>query len=86
MSSHQEETSNFLLLFQKFVLELRCMMYADGHPPQINADPESLIPKLPNPRDLRPFPTMNTIEYIGHQEKIRSLSVSPDGQWLVTGK
>ena len=53
---------------------------------QLNIDPESLIPQLPKPQDLRPFPTTLTVEYIGHTEKVRSISVSPDGQWIATGK
>lgn len=48
-------------------------------------DPETLIPKLPKPQDLRPFPTSQTIEYLGHTGKVRSISVSPCGQWLCSG-
>jgi len=52
---------------------------------RINIDPESLIPKLPNPRDLQPFPTTQSILYEGHTDKVRTLSVDPTGQWLATG-
>ena len=48
-------------------------------------DPESLIPKLPRPRDLRPFPTAEALRYEGHTGKVRALSVDPTGQWLATG-
>jgi len=50
-----------------------------------NVDPASLIPTLPKPADLRPFPTTLTIEYRGHRGLIRSISLSPDGQWLASG-
>ena len=52
---------------------------------QLNIDPESLFPKLPRPRDLRPFPTAEALRYEGHTGKVRSLSVDPSGQWLATG-
>lgn len=51
----------------------------------MNVDPSSLIPKLPNPRDLQPFPTQQAVLYSGHQDKVTSLTVDPSGQWLATG-
>ncbi len=29
--------------------------------PQMNVDPDSLIPKLPDPRDLQPFPSQQSL-------------------------
>lgn len=52
---------------------------------RLNIDPDSLIPKLPKPEELRPFPTNMTLEFIGHTDKIRSFSVDPRGQWLASG-
>ncbi len=52
---------------------------------RMNVDPEKLLPKLPSAKDLRPFPTGVSVEYLGHTDLIRSLDLSPDGQWLVTG-
>jgi ribosome biogenesis protein ERB1 len=52
---------------------------------KIDIDPESLIPKLPNPEDLRPFPSMLVQEYLGHEGHVRSISPSPCGQWLASG-
>ncbi|CAE8651866.1 unnamed protein product, partial [Polarella glacialis] len=33
---------------------------------RMNVDPESLLPKLPSPKDLRPFPTHIAVSYDGH--------------------
>ncbi|RPA75350.1 BOP1NT-domain-containing protein [Ascobolus immersus RN42] len=52
---------------------------------KLNIDPESLLPKLPSPKDLRPFPTFSSHKFIGHIGKVRSVSVDPLGLWLATG-
>ncbi|XP_039702014.1 ribosome biogenesis protein BOP1 [Pteropus medius] len=52
---------------------------------RVNVDPEDLIPKLPRPRDLQPFPTCQALVYRGHSDLVRCLSVSPGGQWLASG-
>lgn len=52
---------------------------------KLNIDPESLIPKLPSPKDLRPFPIRCSTVYSGHQGRIRTLSIDPSGLWLATG-
>ncbi|CAG8438502.1 14022_t:CDS:10 [Ambispora leptoticha] len=52
---------------------------------KLNIDPESLIPKLPNPKDLQPFPTRLAFSYIGHTGRIRCFSIDPLGLWLVSG-
>ncbi|KAG0258260.1 Ribosome biogenesis protein erb1 [Actinomortierella ambigua] len=52
---------------------------------RLNIDPESLIPKLPSPRDLQPFPTRLAVEYLGHEGRVRSVSVDPTGLWLASG-
>ena len=49
------------------------------------ADVTSLLPKLPDPRELRPFPTTAAVEYLGHTGRVRCVDVSPDGQFLATG-
>jgi ribosome biogenesis protein ERB1 len=48
-------------------------------------DPESLLPKLPLPKDLQPFPTKQMILYKGHSDIIRSIHVDFTGQWLISG-
>eukprot|EP00741_Cyanophora_paradoxa_P025456 tig00000382_g24574.t1 len=51
----------------------------------LNINPESLIPKLPRPRDLQPFPNALALEFKGHESRVRSISVHPTGQWLASG-
>ena len=48
-------------------------------------DPNTLLPKLPSPQDLRPFPTSCATLYRGHVGRVRTLAVDPRGQWLATG-
>ncbi|KAF8542271.1 NUC169 domain-containing protein [Trichophaea hybrida] len=52
---------------------------------KLNIDPESLLPKLPSPQDLRPFPTTTATVYRGHEGRVRTLNVDPTGVWLATG-
>ncbi|KAL2911961.1 Ribosome biogenesis protein erb1 [Polyrhizophydium stewartii] len=52
---------------------------------KLDIDPDSLVPKLPKPQDLQPFPTKLSVVYKGHEGRVRSLSVDPSGQWLATG-
>ncbi|XP_047200102.1 ribosome biogenesis protein bop1 [Hippoglossus stenolepis] len=52
---------------------------------RVNVNPEDLIPKLPKPKDLQPFPTTQSLVYKGHSGLVRSISVSPSGQWLASG-
>ncbi|KAJ5289426.1 uncharacterized protein N7443_009679 [Penicillium atrosanguineum] len=46
---------------------------------KLNIDPESLLPKLPSPEELKPFPTACAAG------RVRSLNVDPTGIWLATG-
>jgi len=50
-----------------------------------NIDPEALIPKLPRPKDLQPFPSSQSIIYKGHTDIVHSVSVEPQGQFIVSG-
>lgn len=50
-----------------------------------NVDPESLIPNLPRPKDLQPFPSIQSIMFKGHTDIVHSVSVEPQGQFIVSG-
>lgn len=52
---------------------------------KLNIDPDSLIPDLPSPKDLRPFPIKASTIYRGHIGKVRSVSIDPSGQFVATG-
>jgi len=51
---------------------------------RMNVDPDSLLPKLPSPKDLRPFPTHVAVTYEGHGDLVRGVAVDASGQWLAT--
>ena len=49
---------------------------------KMNVSPESLIPKLPQIADLRPFPSSLSVEYIGHESRVTGVCVND--QWLAS--
>ncbi|KAI9691842.1 MAG: Ribosome biogenesis protein erb1 [Bathelium mastoideum] len=51
---------------------------------KLNIDPESLLPKLPSPEELRPFPTACATIFRGHKGRVRSVDVDPSGNWVAT--
>lgn len=53
--------------------------------PKLEIDPDSLIPELPSPKDLRPFPVKCSIIYNGHKGRVRTVSIDPTGRYLATG-
>ncbi|KAI0959806.1 Ribosome biogenesis protein erb1 [Taiwanofungus camphoratus] len=52
---------------------------------KLQIDPDSLIPKLPSPGSLKPFPVYRALRVAHEGHRVRSVSVSPDGQWVVSG-
>lgn len=48
-------------------------------------DPNVLIPELPSPNDLKPFPTRQSIDFNFHKSCVRSISISPCGRYLASG-
>merc|ERR1712232_212170 len=51
---------------------------------RMNVDPDSLLPKLPSPKDLRPFPTHIAVSYEGHTGMVRGVAVDSSRQWIAT--
>ncbi|XP_038212703.1 ribosome biogenesis protein BOP1 homolog [Zerene cesonia] len=49
----------------------------------INA--EDLVPKLPSPRDLQPFPTGEVLQLRGHAGLVRAVDFDPSGQYVLSG-
>ena len=52
---------------------------------RLNIDPNSLLPKLPRPEELKPFPTLCQTIFKGHDGRVRSVAFSPDGEWMASG-
>jgi ribosome biogenesis protein ERB1 len=49
------------------------------------ADPESLLPELPDPASLRPFPSALAFDMRGHKGRVRSVSIDPSGLRAASG-
>ncbi len=52
---------------------------------RLTIQPEDLVPQLPKPKDLQPFPTACALTYRGHANMVRSISIDPTGQFLASG-
>ncbi|EPQ59553.1 BOP1NT-domain-containing protein [Gloeophyllum trabeum ATCC 11539] len=52
---------------------------------KLQLDPDSLVPKLPSPSSLRPFPSYRALSFAHANGRARCVSVSPDGAWAVSG-
>ncbi|KAH9045673.1 NUC169 domain-containing protein [Lactarius pseudohatsudake] len=51
---------------------------------KLNINPDSLIPKLPSPNTLRPFPNYKSLGFAHLRGRVRCVSISPDGAWVVS--
>ncbi|XP_026472296.1 ribosome biogenesis protein BOP1 homolog isoform X2 [Ctenocephalides felis] len=52
---------------------------------RLTIEPEALVPQLPSPKDLQPFPTVQSLVYKGHKDMIRCMTIDCLGQYLATG-
>ncbi len=52
---------------------------------RLNIDPDSLLPKLPDPEDLKPFPTTCAAIFRGQEGRMRCVSVDPNGIFAASG-
>ncbi|XP_076750011.1 ribosome biogenesis protein BOP1 homolog isoform X2 [Xylocopa sonorina] len=52
---------------------------------RLTIEPEALVPQLPSPKDLQPFPTTMSMIFKGHQDMVRSITAEPMGQYIASG-
>lgn len=52
---------------------------------RLNIDPNSLLPKLPRPDELKPFPTHCRTVFHGREGRVRTVAFSPYGNWVASG-
>ena len=52
---------------------------------KLNINPNTLIPKLPSPKSLKPFPNYRSICFRHSHGRARCVSLSPDGAWAISG-
>ncbi|KAF8302614.1 BOP1NT-domain-containing protein [Clavulina sp. PMI_390] len=52
---------------------------------RLNIDPDSLLPNLPSPAELKPFPTFELLRYEHASQRVRAIAISPDGMWVASG-
>ncbi|KAH9507709.1 Ribosome biogenesis protein 1 [Bulinus truncatus] len=74
-----------LFINERFSRLLDLYLAARQRKMKMNVNPEDLIPKRPDKKDLQPYPTKEGMLYRGHSDMVRSISPDPSGQWLVSG-
>ena len=52
---------------------------------RLTIQPEDLVPQLPKPKDLQPFPTVCSVTFKGHSNMVRTVTSEPRGQYLASG-
>ncbi|XP_034195770.2 ribosome biogenesis protein BOP1 homolog [Osmia lignaria lignaria] len=52
---------------------------------RLTIEPEALVPQLPSPKDLQPFPTTMSMVFKGHADMVRSITAEPMGQYVASG-
>ena len=52
---------------------------------RLTITPEDLVPQLPRPQDLQPFPTVCSVTMKGHNNMVRTIDVEPKGQYVASG-
>lgn len=76
--------------YSRYIRErfLRCLdlyMCPRGRKMKLTIQPEDLLPKLPSPKDLQPFPSTLAVTYEGHTDMVRTVSVDHKGQFIISG-
>lgn len=70
---------------ERFSRQLDLYLAARVQRTKLQINPESLIPKLPSPNSLKPFPVYKSLSVPHDNGRVRSVSVSPDGTWVASG-
>lgn len=52
---------------------------------KVHMNPDDLLPDLPPPSSLKPFPSFANIYYRGHESRIRAMKVNATGTHLISG-
>ncbi|KAL7634217.1 UNVERIFIED_CONTAM: hypothetical protein RMT77_015547 [Armadillidium vulgare] len=52
---------------------------------KIVAQAKDFLPKFPDVKDCRPFPTLEALIFEGHRSIVRTISVHPNGKYLASG-
>mmetsp|Transcript_6843 Transcript_6843/g.18604 ORF Transcript_6843/g.18604 Transcript_6843/m.18604 type:complete len:486 (+) Transcript_6843:232-1689(+) len=52
---------------------------------RLDVRPQDILPSLPTPKELKPFPSSACLKFNGHEEKVLSIAIDPSGQWLLSG-
>ena len=52
---------------------------------KVHMNPDDLLPELPPPSSLKPFPSFANIYYRGHNARVRAIKVNAAGSHLVSG-
>ncbi|KAF4533301.1 hypothetical protein B566_EDAN004422 [Ephemera danica] len=76
--------------YPRFVRErfMRCLdlyMAPRARKNKLTIEPEYLVPELPDPKDLQPFPTAQSLVFKGHTDMVRALCTEPTGQYIASG-
>ncbi|XP_034943857.1 ribosome biogenesis protein BOP1 homolog [Chelonus insularis] len=52
---------------------------------KLNIEPSALVPQLPSPQDLQPFPTTMSMVFKGHTDMVRTITAQNRGQYIASG-
>lgn len=52
---------------------------------KVHMNPDDLLPELPPPSTLKPFPSFANIHYRGHESRVRSIKINLAGTHLISG-
>jgi len=58
---------------------------SNPHIKKPHIEPSQLLPKLPKPESLKPYPTHQAVQFIGHEGRVRSLHIHGEGNLLISG-